>query len=286
MGTLGWGLGWWLAACRREEPTSPVPTDAEADTDADTDTDADPDPPPAPVTYLRVVDVGPALGPVDLWIDGATRPLAAGVTGPDGSGFTTEAPGRRTLVITAAGGSPTLSPLARAEVDLAERARTTLIVFGTPEAPGLLAVPEVVADLAPDAVRYTFFAAAPALGPAQVTVAGGSVSAPYGERVLLGDQPVGVIDVAVDLDGAATCAFTVQAVAAGGIAALYLAEGAAGLTVFGHDPEGRFAAMGGPDPDCEPSGGSGGAAHDTAGGTGAGSGGSTAPPALPRRPGR
>jgi hypothetical protein len=285
MWTVGWCLGGWLAACKREEPTTTEAADADADTDADTDTDTQV--PPAPRTFLRLVHVGPALGPIDLWIDGEARPLAAAVSSPFGSSFNDAAPGRRTLVITAAGEPPSQAPLARLDLDLPDRARTTLVVHGAPDAVGFVAVPEVVSDLRPDAVRYTFFTAAAGTTAARVSLDGAETAAPYGERVLIGDAPAGARDVAVDLDGdgGAECTVTVQGVGEGAIAALYLAEDAGGRTIFGHEPSGRFAALPGPDPACDGpggsgsggAGGSGAATDDTAGATGGGSGASAAP---------
>lgn len=248
----------WLAACRKDEPPDTTRIDADADADADVDTDTEP--PPVPETFLRFVHVGEPLGPLDVWIDGDVRPLARGFSGPGGTRFTPEDPGSRALVITTSGSSPTTDALARLEVELADRARTTLVAYGTPERVGFVAVPEDVSDLAQTDVRYTFFAAVPGLDDVRVRFGDTTVDAPYGARVALVDLPPAARDVSVDLDGdgVTDCTVTVQGVQGGAVAALYLATAGGVPTVFGHDPQGRFRALDGPDPACAGSSGSGG----------------------------
>lgn len=259
----------WLAACRKDEPTDGRRDEADADTDADVDTDTDL--PPAPETFLRFVHVAEPLGALDVWIDGEVRPLARGFTGPGGTAFRAEEPGRRTLVIAASGTSPTTDALARLEADLADRARTTLVAYGAPGAVGFVAVPEDVSDLAQTDVRYAFFAAVPGRDAVRVTFGDTTVAAPYGERVALVDLPPAARDVSVDLDGDGVpdCTVTVRGVQGGTVAALYLASSGGVPTVFGHDAQGRFRPMDGPDPVCDVGGGSGGSGG--AGGSGASS---------------
>jgi hypothetical protein len=261
-------LAWSLLVACKDEPTPTTRDDADADTDTDADTDVD----PPDRMYLRLVHVGEALGAVDVWIDGDVRPMGAGLTGPDGSGFRQEEPGLRTFVVTRAGASPSTDALARLELDLPDGSRTTLAVFGTPEDVRFVAVPEVVSDLQTNEVRYTFFAAVPSLPDVAVSFAGADLAAPYGERTVLGDLPPAARDVSVDLDGDGTaeCGVTVQGPAPGTIASLYLATDRGVPTVFGHDAVGRFLALPGPDPSCGAGGTGAGGTGGATGGTGAG----------------
>ena len=273
-----WVLG-LVAACTREDPTPPP---AEGDTDTDTDTDTDIE--PTPSSFLRFVHVGAGVGPIDLWIDGTVRPLAGGLAPPLGSPFTEVDPGLRTVVITPPGGAPATDVLGTLELELANRERTTLVVFGSSEAVGFLAFTESLASLAPGSVRYSLFDAAATWSPVDASLDGVPLATTYGQRTLWPDVPVGVRGLTLDLDrdGAADCAFTIAGVAADTAASFYLVEDGPIVTVFGHNADGAFAAMQGTDVDCLPA--PGGHTGDTTGGTGAsthtgshtgGSGGST-----------
>lgn len=261
-----WVLGAAVAAvaCSKGDDGRPPGDRAEPHTG----TVVDSAPGPEPRTFVRLAHVATAVGPIDLWIDGGSRPLASAFAPPDGTPFAGQEPGRRAFSVTLPGEDPNAG-LARLQAELPEGARTTLVVFGGPAHPEFVAIPEVVTDFPRDQVRYTFFGAVSGLTPA-VTLHGATSPAPYGQRVVLAELPPAPQEVSVDLeqDGVADCVVTVQGIAAGTIASMYLVDVAGVPTLFGYDPDGRFVALDGGA--CTAGGGgSGTGAHTGSGGSGA-----------------
>ncbi|MCB9688038.1 MAG: DUF4397 domain-containing protein [Alphaproteobacteria bacterium] len=257
-------LGWWLAlyACGGD---GDGPTDADADADADTDadsdsdTDADSDADVDAQAYLRMANVAPEIGPLDVYVNDRPTRVAGPVAVAAGTTFYKVTPGVREVRVVGAGDPPSLV-VASFEQDLAPRQRYSAVAWGPAATAHLDLVHEDATGLDASHVRYTLFVADPRLSAVTLVDTTSSTvlaTGTYGTRVVAGDLEVGARSLGLDLDddGGVDCSFVVSNAGGNVVVSLYVLSRDGEVYLLAHNPQGVLAPTAGVEASCPLPGG-------------------------------
>ena len=249
-----WSLGWGCGGGTTDETSDAADTDTDADTDSDTDTDADTDSDADQEAYLRVANVAPELGPLDVYTDDRPTRVAGPIVVASGTPFYRVVAGAREVRVVHAGDPPS-SQVAAFEGELAAQGHYSGIAWGPEVAPHLDVVLEDNAGLDANHVRYTLFVADPLLP--RVDVVDTATATPlgtglYGERATLPDLEAGARSLGLDLtlDGGVDCSFVVPNAGGKVVVSLYVLTRDGQVYLLAHDPVGALTPSSPVEPTC------------------------------------